>query len=281
MPPGTLYIVATPIGNLDDVTLRALRVLKEAAVVACEDTRTTKKLLDRHGIATPRLSFHEHSAPARVEELVARLTRGDSVALVSEAGTPGLSDPGAPLLRAAIAANVPVVPVPGPAAFVAALSASGLPMARVAFEGFLPAKPGERRSRLAALVKETRTLAFYEAPHRIRETLVDLSAILGAARRACVAREVTKAHEEFDRGSLGDLAVRWASREPKGEFTVLVEGAPEGPREVSDMDVLEALREALNRGLSVSAATKEVTEALGAPRNRVYALALSLDGGAR
>lgn len=276
MNAASLFVVATPIGNLEDVTLRALRVLKEAALIAAEDTRTAKKLLDRHGIATPCVSLHEHSTPDRVRELVEKLKGGASVAMVSEAGTPGISDPGHALLAAAIKAGVPVVPVPGPVAFVAALSASGLPMERAAFEGFLPAKPSDRRDRLRQLVRETRTLAFYEAPHRVAESLRDMAALLGTLRRACVAREMTKIHEEFERGTLGDLATAWESREPKGEFTILVEGAPAAAREVTDSEILEALRIALNRGLSPSAAAKEVAEALGAPKNRVYPLAVAL-----
>lgn len=277
MKRGTLFVVATPIGNLDDVTLRALAVLRDAAVIAAEDTRTAKKLLDRHGIATPCVSFHEHSGPARVAELVKRLESGDSVALVSEAGTPGLSDPGEGLVAAAAAAGVAVVPIPGPAAFVVALSASGLPMKRVAFEGFLPSKPAERRARLASLARESRTLAFYEAPHRIAESLADMCDALGASRKACVARELTKIHEEFDRATLGELAERWAKKEPRGEFTVLVEGAAEDAAPGAE-DVESALRAALAAGKSVSTAAKEVAAALGHPRRAVYELALRLGG---
>ncbi|MCC6739032.1 MAG: 16S rRNA (cytidine(1402)-2'-O)-methyltransferase [Planctomycetia bacterium] len=277
MTRGTLFVVATPIGNLEDVTLRALEVLRGAAVIAAEDTRTAKKLLDRHGIATPLVSFHEHSGPARIAELVKRLESGGSVAVVSEAGTPGLSDPGEGLIASAVAAGIAVVPVPGPAAFVAALSASGLPMKRVAFEGFLPAKPGERRKQLAALAREPRTLAFYEAPHRIAESLADMRDAFGPDRRACVARELTKVHEEFDRAPLGELAARWAAKEPRGEFTVLVEGAP-APAEPQPEDAEAALRAALAAGKSVSAAAKEVAAALGQPRSVVYALALRLAG---
>ena len=277
MSRGTLFVVATPIGNLEDITLRAIDVLKKSALIAAEDTRTAKKLVDRHGIATPLWSFHEHSGPGRVAEIVKRLEAGDSVALISEAGTPGLSDPGESLIHAAAAAGITVVPIPGAAAFVVALSAAGLPMARVAFEGFLPAKPADRRKRLASLVRESRTMAFYEAPHRIAESLADMRDALGKGRRACVARELTKIHEEFERATLGELAERWSKREPRGEFTVLVEGAPE-MEETQPEDIENAVRAALAAGKSVSAAAKEVAAALGRPRNVVYALALRLEG---
>lgn len=274
---GTLWIVATPIGNLEDLTARALRVLGEVALIAAEDTRTAKKILDRHSLSTACVSLHEHSSPARIQELVERLRRGDSVAVVSEAGTPGLSDPGAALLTAAIAAGIRISPLPGPAAFVAALCASGLPMDRVAFEGFLPAKPKARRDALAGLAREPRTLAFYEAPHRIAEALEDMREAFGASRRACVAREMTKIHEEFERATLGELAERWASREPRGEFTILVEGAP-AEAAVSGTDVESAVRAAMSRGASVSEAAREVATALGCPRKLAYELALRLKG---
>lgn len=277
MTRGTLFVVATPIGNLEDITFRAIEVLKSCSVIAAEDTRTAKKLADRHGIATPLMSFHEHSGPGRVAELVKMLEAGRSIALVSEAGTPGLSDPGGGLIHAAAAAGIAVVPIPGAVAFVAALSAAGLPMARVAFEGFLPAKPADRRKRLASLARESRTMAFYEAPHRIAESLADMRDAFGPSRRGCVARELTKIHEEFERATLGELAERWSKREPRGEFTVLVEGAPE-TEEANSEDVEGALRAALASGKSVSAAAKEVASALGRPRNVVYALALRLEG---
>jgi 16S rRNA (cytidine1402-2'-O)-methyltransferase len=274
---GTLFVVATPIGNLDDITLRAIEVLKTSALIAAEDTRTAKKLADRHGIATPLVSFHEHSGPGKVADLVKQLEAGKSIALISEAGTPGISDPGEGLIHAAAAAGITVVPLPGAAAFVVALSAAGLPMQRVAFEGFLPAKPADRRKRLALLARETRTLAFYEAPHRIAESLADMREAFGDSRKACVARELTKIHEEFERATLGELAERWSKREPRGEFTVLVEGAVETDESNAD-DVESALRAALAAGKSVSAAAKEVAAALGRPRNTVYALALRIEG---
>ncbi|MEK7466190.1 MAG: 16S rRNA (cytidine(1402)-2'-O)-methyltransferase [Planctomycetota bacterium] len=274
---GTLFVVATPIGNLEDITLRAIDALKTCEVIAAEDTRTAKKLLDRHGIATPLVSFHEHSGPGKVADLVKQLEAGKSIAVISEAGTPGISDPGEGLIHAAAASGITVVPIPGAAAFVVALSAAGLPMERVAFEGFLPAKPADRRKRLASLVRESRTMAFYEAPHRIAESLADMRDAFGASRRACVARELTKIHEEFERATLGELAERWEKREPRGEFTVLVEGTTE-TEEAKAEDVETALRAALAAGKSVSAAAKEVAAALGRPRNVVYALALRLEG---
>jgi len=275
MPPGTLFIVATPIGNLEDVTLRALRVLREVRLIAAEDTRTAKKLLDRHEIATPCAALHEHSAPARIDDLVKRLRNGDSIAVISEAGTPGISDPGRALTDAAIAAGIAVVPVPGPVAFVAALSASGLPMERVTFEGFLPSKAAERRTALAALAAEPRTMSFYEAPHRIAESLADMRDAFGADRRAVIAREMTKVHEEFERGTLGDLAAKWSTREPKGEFTVLVAGAPPAPP-ASQSEIEIALDDAFERGLSVSEAAREIAGMCGWGRKKVYEIALQM-----
>ncbi len=275
-PPGTLYVVATPIGNLEDITLRALRILRECAVIATEDTRTARKLLERHGIATPCVSCHEHSGGKRLEEILGHLRGGRSVAVVSEAGTPGISDPGEPLVRAAAAAGIPVVPVPGAVAFVTALSASGLPTERIAFEGFLPSRAAERRARLDLLVREGRTLAFYESPHRLAGMLADLAAALGPDRPACVARELTKIHEEFDRGTLGELAARWGTRDPRGEFTVLVAGAVESADPAPEADLLDALRRSLARGLSPSESAREVARALGARRARAYELALTL-----
>ncbi len=221
-----LVLVPTPVGNLEDVTLRALRVLKEADVVACEDTRTTGTLFNHYGIETPRLSFHVHNEHGRVAGLVERMLAGETVALVSDAGTPGVSDPGFLLVRAAAEAGVRVEALPGPTAFVPALVASGLPSSRFVFEGFLPHKKG-RQTRLKALADEPRTVVIYESPHRLAKLLASLAEHVGPDRPAAVARELTKVHEEVRRGTVAELAA-WYGAQPRvrGEIVVVLGGAP-------------------------------------------------------
>ncbi len=220
--PGTLYLVPTPIGNLEDITLRALKVLQEVTLIACEDTRTSGVLLQHFAISTSRTSFHAHNEHAKVERLVDRLEGGDSVALVTDAGTPGISDPGFLLVRACAARGVPVVPLPGPTAFVPALVASGLPCERFVFEGFLPVKKG-RRTRLEALAKESRTIELYESPHKAARTLADLASALGGDRPGAVARELTKKFEEITRGTLATLAADYGARDRvRGEFVIVI-----------------------------------------------------------
>jgi len=223
---GRLYLVSTPIGNLEDITLRALRVLREADVVACEDTRQTQKLLHHFEIEKRMVSYHEHNEITRGAELVIEMEQGAVVALASDAGTPVLSDPGHHLVTLCLRHHIPVIPIPGPSAALAALAASGLPVEEFAFIGFLPARAGDRRKAIEALRAERRTLIFYEAPHRIAEMLADAAEILGA-RPAVVAREITKLHEEFLRGTLEELAARAAKHPPRGEITVLVGPAAE------------------------------------------------------
>ncbi|MDX1418488.1 MAG: 16S rRNA (cytidine(1402)-2'-O)-methyltransferase [Rubricoccaceae bacterium] len=220
-----LYLVPTPIGNLEDLTFRALRVLQEADLIACEDTRTTGVLCQRYGIETPRTSFHAHNEHGKAAGLVARMAAGETVALVSDAGTPGISDPGFLLVREALAAGVPVVPLPGPTAFVPALVASGLPTDRFVFEGFLPQKKG-RKTRLDALVDEPRTVVLYESPHRLVRLLGELAERLGEDRPAAVGRELTKAFEEMRRGTLAELRAHYdAQPKVRGEIVVVVGGA--------------------------------------------------------
>lgn len=226
MPPGTLYLVATPIGNLEDITIRALKVLRSAPLVAAEDTRTTRKLFSRYRIRAALLSYHDHSPPSRREEILVRLERGLSVALVSEAGTPGLSDPGYRLVRAALARGFRVVPVPGPAAAVAALTASGLPGDRFVFEGFLPAKAAARARRLGELAAETRTLVFYESPRRLLGALEAMREIMGD-RPVVLGRELTKKFEEFIRGDLSLVIGRIREEPVRGEVVVILSGAGE------------------------------------------------------
>jgi 16S rRNA (cytidine1402-2'-O)-methyltransferase len=224
---GCLYLVATPIGNLEDITLRALRVLKESDLIACEDTRQTQKLLNHYGIRKRLVSYHEHNELTRAAELVIQLEQGARVALVSDAGMPLISDPGHRLVGMCLRHSVPVVPVPGPSAFVAALAASGLPVDEFMFVAFLPSRSGERRKALAKLTGETRTLVFYEAPHRLLETLRDALDLLGN-RPAAIARELTKLHEEILRDTLDRLIERVKARPPRGEITLLI-GPPTDP----------------------------------------------------
>lgn len=218
---GTLFVVGTPIGNLEDITLRAVRVLREVQVIAAEDTRVTRTLLAAHDIRTPLTSYHEFTGPHKIRRLVERLADAD-VALVSDAGMPGLSDPGFPLIRAAIDAGVPVVPIPGPSAILLALVASGLPMHAFCFLGFLPRKSGERRRLLASLVDSSRTTVVFESPHRVAAALRDLAEVLGPERPLAIGRELTKKFEEVLRGPAGQLAERFADRSGRGEFTLVI-----------------------------------------------------------
>jgi len=226
MSTGTLYIVSTPIGNLEDITVRALRILSEVDLIAAEDTRKTSILLNHYTIKKPLTSYFEHNEQVKTGWLVGRLKDGENIALVSEAGTPTISDPGFRIVAAAIAADITVVPVPGACAAIAALSASGLPVHRFAFEGFLPPKSGKRKNLLKKIAAEERTLIFYESPYRIQAAIADMLEVLGE-RRAVVARELTKLHEEFMYGTLSVIAERLCSAVIKGEFTVVVEGCPD------------------------------------------------------
>ncbi len=270
---GCLYLVATPIGNLEDISLRALRVLKEADLIACEDTRETAKLLQRYGIAKRTISYHEHNEIVRAAELVLDLEQGARVALVSDAGTPGISDPGYHLVTLAIRHGVPVVPIPGPTAFSAALAASGLPGDSFHFIGFLPARRTQRRKALRALARESATAVFYEAPHRLADSLADMAAILGN-RPAVLAREVTKLHEEFLRGNLEELTDTVKKRAPRGEFTVLVGPADRAarPKPARPSPSLRARIQRLqkSKGLELKAALKIVARQLGLSRSEAY-----------
>jgi 16S rRNA (cytidine1402-2'-O)-methyltransferase len=222
---GCLYLVATPIGNLEDITLRALRILQEVDQIACEDTRHTQKLLSHYNIQKPLVSYHEHNEMTRAPQLVLAMEQGAQIALVSDAGMPLVSDPGYRLVTLCLRHRLPVVPIPGAAALLAALSASGLPNEEFLFAGFLPARTGERRRALERLRIEDRTIIFYEAPHRIEETLADAREILGD-RPACLAREVTKLHEEFRRGTLSELAASLSDKPARGEITLLIGAVP-------------------------------------------------------
>jgi 16S rRNA (cytidine1402-2'-O)-methyltransferase len=238
---GCLYLVATPIGNLEDITLRALRILKEVDQIACEDTRHTQKLLNHYNIQKPLVSYHEHNEMTRAPELVLAIEQGAQIALVSDAGMPLVSDPGYRLVTLSLRHHLPVVPVPGVAALLAALSASGLPNEEFLFAGFLPARTGERRRALERLRIEDRTIIFYEAPHRIEETLADAREILGD-RPACLAREVTKLHEEFRRGTLSELAASLSEKPARGEITLLIGAVPPEER-AAQRDTSQSLAE--------------------------------------
>jgi len=273
---GTLYVVATPIGNLEDITLRALRVLKEVDVIAAEDTRHTQILLSHYGIRTPLTSYHEHNEKTKARQLMSRLERGEQIALVSDAGTPAISDPGYRLAVEAIRGGIPVIPIPGASALTAVLSAGGLPTDRFVFDGFLPAKKQERRARLRALSSETRTLVIYEAPHRLTETLNDLVEILGD-RETVLAREVSKVHEEFLRGRLTEVAKQIAGREIKGELTLLI-GGSRGQSEVSQEQIEKEIRKLKNDGLRVKEIAEILGEKYGYPKKEIYRLALTQSG---
>ncbi|MGE0254820.1 MAG: 16S rRNA (cytidine(1402)-2'-O)-methyltransferase [Alphaproteobacteria bacterium] len=275
LAPG-LHVVATPIGNLRDITLRALDVLATAGTVACEDTRVTAKLLAAHGLSRPLVACHDHNAARAIPSLIGRLKDGGSVALVSDAGTPLVSDPGFALVRAAREAGVPVHAVPGPASPIAALSVAGLPADRVLFAGFLPARSAARRTALAELAAVPATLVLLEAPHRLPECLADLAAVLGP-REAAVARELTKLFEEVRRGPLDALTAHYAEAgPPKGEIVVVV--APPGAAAAADDDEIDALLRAALRRASRRDAVAEVAAATGRPKREVYARALALDG---
>ncbi len=270
MPAGTLFIVATPIGNLADLSPRALETLRQVAAVCAEDTRRSGQLLAHFGVERPLIALHEHNEDALAQRIVARLQAGESLALVSDAGTPLVSDPGYRVVRAARAAGIPVSPVPGACAAIAALSVAGLPSDRFVFEGFLPAKASARRDHLAALAGEPRTLVFYESSHRIAESLADMRTAFGDERPAVLARELTKLFETVLDGNLGDLLRRVEAddNQRKGEFVVIVQGAGED----ADAQIAEGRRvyALLNAHLPPSAAAKLAAEITGAPRKALY-----------
>jgi 16S rRNA (cytidine1402-2'-O)-methyltransferase len=270
---GDLYLVPTPIGNLEDITLRALRVLREVDLIAAEDTRVTGRLLAHFEIATPLTSYHEHSKLTKLDTILEALESGD-VALVSDAGTPGLSDPGYELIQAALGRGVRVIPLPGPSALLPALVASGLPTDRFLYLGFLPRRKAARRSAIEAVREVPHTLALFEAPHRLLDTLSDLGEILGE-RQVAVARELTKLHEEIWRGTLGAALAHFGEHPPRGEITLVVAGtSPADAARWTEAEVRAALAERLAQGESPSAAARTVAKASGWPRKAVYHLAL-------
>jgi 16S rRNA (cytidine1402-2'-O)-methyltransferase len=273
LAPG-LYLVATPIGNLEDITLRALRVMKESDLIACEDTRQTQKLLNHYSIAKRTTSYHEHNEMTRAAELVVELEQGARIALVTDAGMPGISDPGFRLISLAIRHHIPVVPIPGASAFLAALVASGLPTDSFRFSGFLPAKAGQRRQILEDIRDSPRTQVFYEAPHRVKESLKDIVEILGRQRHVVIAREVTKIHEEFVRGNAGEVLETLKARgDIKGEITLLIgkmEAAEQkalSPRVSIRQRVAQIIAE---QKLDEKAALKKVAKEMGMSKSEAY-----------
>jgi len=268
---GCLYLVATPIGNLEDITLRAIRVLREADLIACEDTRQTQKLLQHYGIHKEMVSYHAHNEMTRAAELVMKLEQGTKVALVSDAGTPVVSDPGHRLVSLCLRHHIPVIPIPGPSAFVAALAASGLPTEEFLFVGFLPSRAGARRKALESLKSEPRTIVLYEAPHRLVETLADAATVMGP-RTAVVAREITKIHEEFLRGNLLELRDAGEKRAPRGEITLLI-----GPADTHQqhVDTTVSLKQRVSQleaesGLDRKAALKQAARERGLGKREAY-----------
>ena len=272
---GTLYIVATPIGNLEDITLRAIRMLREVDLIAAEDTRHSRNLLNKYEINTPLTSYHDHNKEEKAPILVANLLEGKKIALVSDAGTPGISDPGYFLIKLAIDQKIPIVPIPGATAAIAALSISGMPTDSFIFEGFLPSKHGARIKRLQTLAKDDRTIILYEAPHKILKAIEEMLEVLGD-RRAVVIRELTKVHEEAVRGTLTEILKHLQTGTIKGEFTIVVCGFSSGPRN-QGIDTTEYLKNLiLHRGLSKKEAIAVASEELELPKKEVYKKSLKI-----
>lgn len=274
--PSTLYVVGTPIGNLDDMTFRAVTVLKQVDRIAAEDTRHTGKLLKHFQVTTPQISYHDHNRRRRIPELLARLKSGEAIALVTDAGMPGVSDPGYEIVKACREQQLSVVPIPGASASITALSASGINSERFVFEGFLPVKGSDRRDRLSVLATEPRTIVLYESPHRLTKTLQDLAATLGEARSIVVARELTKLHEEFWQGTVSGAIAHYDSQAPKGEFTLIVAGAPITQPSWSEERINAELSHRLQQGESRSHASRQLAQETNWSRRAIYQLALTL-----
>lgn len=274
--PGTLYIVGTPIGNLEDITFRAVRTLQSVDLIAAEDTRHTGKLLQHYQITTPQLSYHDHNRNSRIPELLEQLQQEKAIALVTDAGVPGISDPGYELVNACIDAGISVVPIPGANAVITALSAAGLPTERFVFEGFLPLKAQQRHDRLEYLQTEARTLIFYEAPHRLRQTLQDLAEVLGQERQIVLARELTKLHEQFWRGTIEAAIAYYTEREPQGEYTLVVAGIPPDKPQLSETELKTELQQLIAQGISRSQASRQLAKVTSVSRRQLYQLALAI-----
>jgi 16S rRNA (cytidine1402-2'-O)-methyltransferase len=273
----TLYLVGTPIGNLGDMTMRGIQVLQDVDTIAAEDTRHTGKLLHHFQIKTPQISYHQHNEQQRIPELISQLESGKSIALVTDAGMPGISDPGYLIVSACVMAGIRVIPIPGVTAVITAVSASGLPSDRFGFEGFLPAKGQERKDRLEAVSGDARTLVFYESPHRLRQTLADFETTFGADRQIVIGRELTKLHEEFWRGNVAEAIEYYTQTEPQGEYAIVLAGAPVSHPTLSDEAIDRALIELMLNGTSRSQASRIVAEQISQSRRYVYQLALAID----
>jgi 16S rRNA (cytidine1402-2'-O)-methyltransferase len=278
---GVLYIVATPIGNLEDITLRALRVLKEADLIAAEDTRHTRKLLSHYGISTPLTSYYDQIETSKAPALIAQLQAGKTIALVSDAGTPGIADPGYRLVKGAAEAGIAVVPIPGPSTLTALLSVGGLPTDRFAFEGFLPAKGSQRRKALQHLKHEEHTLVFFESPHRLCDLLADLEEVCGD-RQVVIGRELTKMFEEMLRGTVSELRARLQGREVKGEVALLVAGRSAEEESGEQLHLAEEIHLLEAEGLSLKEIAQVLSERRGVTKREVYALGVRLrEGGTK
>ncbi|MCY4386479.1 MAG: 16S rRNA (cytidine(1402)-2'-O)-methyltransferase [Desulfurellaceae bacterium] len=277
---GTLYIVATPIGNLEDITLRALRILKEVDLIAAEDTRHTRKLLTHYDIPTPLTSYHDHSESTKAPILVETLLAGKSIALVSDAGTPCISDPGYRLVKSAAEVDIPTVPIPGPSMLTALMSVGGLPTDRFAFEGFLPAKKGQRQRALRELCHEERTLIFYESPHRLLSTLSDLTRIFGD-RGIVVGRELTKQFEEILRGPVSAVLSAFHNRSVKGEVALAVEGWDGKDESTSEQSAAELMQQLLADGVGLKEAARTVSEACHISKRDAYSMGVKIKAGSR
>jgi 16S rRNA (cytidine1402-2'-O)-methyltransferase len=272
----TLYLVGTPIGNLEDITFRAVRILQEVDLIAAEDTRHTGKLLHHFQIKTPQISCHEHNERQQVPQLIEKLSAGQSIALVTDAGMPGISDPGFLMVAACVTAGITVVPIPGVTAVITGLSASGLASDRFVFEGFLPVKGIDRQQRLSAIKSETRTIVFYEAPHRLRRTLADLAEQLEPQRQVVLARELTKMHEEFWRGSLEGAIEHHQAKEPQGEYVIIVAGADFSTPQWSDDLIKTELTQLLAQGISRSDASKQLAALTAVNKRHIYQLSFQI-----
>jgi len=275
---GKLYVVGTPIGNLDDLTFRSLATLKKVALIAAEDTRHTGKLLQHFDISTPQISYHEHNCLSRLDELLNILSQGQDIALVTDAGMPGISDPGYELIKACIEAKIEVVPIPGVTAVITALAVSGLPTERFCFEGFLPGKEKLRQERLESLKTETRTMVFYEAPHKLIKTLEDLRETFGPTRKIVLGRELTKLYEEIWRGTVAEaINLYQENKTPKGEFTIVVMGNDQADNiQLSDEELKRELKQIIEGGVNRSQASRQLAQVTNLSRSRLYKLALEI-----
>ena len=275
---GKLYVVGTPIGNLDDLTFRSLATLKKVSLIAAEDTRHTGKLLQHFDISTPQISYHEHNRLSRLDELLNILSQGQDIALVTDAGMPGISDPGYELIKACIEAKIEVVPIPGVTAVITALAVSGLPTERFCFEGFLPGKEKLKQERLEGLKTETRTMVFYEAPHKLIKTLEDLRETFGPTRKIVLGRELTKLYEEIWRGTIDEaINLYRENKTPKGEFTIVVMGNDQGDNiQLSDEELKRELKQIIEGGVNRSQASRQLAQVTNLSRSRLYKLALEI-----